>query len=203
MDESSELEGKLIQCKFCNDQSIYESKTLYLETRLTELNKDLDNTEININLKKKEHQEKIDQLHNDLKIKNDELEKQTLLQNNINDFENRLKKTEKLNSEELDLGNEINKIKNKIRTTTENISSKNKDIEKKTNYLETKIISYNNNENIEQQKEILNNHKSESDNGEIVNINKNLNMHSKENKSESEENKKIKKYKFFSPRFIK
>ena len=69
MNENSELEGKVIQCKYCNDQSIYESRTVYLENRLEELSKDLDNAEIKINYKKKEHQDKIDQLHKDLKDK--------------------------------------------------------------------------------------------------------------------------------------
>ena len=33
MNENSELEGKVIQCKYCNDQSIYESRTVYLDNR--------------------------------------------------------------------------------------------------------------------------------------------------------------------------
>ena len=52
MNENSELEGKVIQCKYCNDQSIYESRTVYLENRLEELSKDLDNAEIKINYNK-------------------------------------------------------------------------------------------------------------------------------------------------------
>ena len=53
MNENSELEGKVIQCKYCKDQWIYESQTKYLENRIADLNKDLDNTEKRINLKKK------------------------------------------------------------------------------------------------------------------------------------------------------
>ena len=133
MNENSELEGKVIQCKYCNDQSIYESRTVYLENRLEELSKDLDNAEIKINYKKKEHQDKIDQLHNDLKDKNNELKKQTLLQEKVNVFENRLKETEKLNLEELELVNEVKKIKNKIKEL-------NKSIDEKTNIIPSNFI---------------------------------------------------------------
>ena len=202
MNENSELEGKVIQCKYCNDQSIYESRTVYLENRLKELSKDLDNAEIKINYKKKEHQDKIDQLHNDLKDKNNELKIQTLLQEKVNFFENRLKDTEKLNLEELELVNEVKKIKNKIRTTSENISSQNKDIENKTNYLETRITSYTTEESLENINS-LNEEKSKNDTGQIVCINKNLNTSEKHNKNQQEKNNKIKKFKFFTPGFLK
>ena len=201
MNEDSELEGKVIQCKYCNDQSIYESKTVYLENRLQELNKDLDSAEKKITYKKKEHQDRIDQLHKDLQEKKDELKKQTLLQNKVNDFESRLKETEKLNLEEVELGNEIKKMTNKIRTTSENISNQNKDIEKKTNYLETRINSYGS-EELEEKDGSLNNGNSKNDTGEIVNINKNLNMSEKNSKNQQEENKKPKKFRFFTPGFI-
>ena len=201
MNENSELEGKVIQCKYCNDQSIYESRTVYLENRLEELSKDLDNADIKINYKKKEHQDKIDQLLNDLKEKNNELKKQTLLQEKVNVFENRLKETEKLNLEELELVNEVKKIKNKIRTTSENISSQNKDIENKTNYLETRISSYTI-EEPEEKNNPLNEENFRNDTGEIVSINKNLNTSQKPNKNQKEENNKIKKFKFFTPGFL-
>jgi len=201
MNENSELEGKVIQCKYCNDQSIYESRTVYLENRLEELSKDLDNADIKISYKKKEHQDKIHQLQNDLKDKNNELKKQTLLQEKVNVFENRLKETEKLNLEELELVNEVKKIKNKIRTTTENISSQNKDIENKTNYLETRISSYTSDE-LEEKNNPLNEESSKNDTGEIVSIKKNLNTSEKHNKNQQEENNKIKKFKFFTPRFL-
>ena len=202
MNENSELEGKVIQCKYCNDQSIYESRTVYLENRLEELSKDLYNADIKINYKKKEHQDKIDQLLNDLKDKNNELKKQTLLQEKVNVFENRLKETEKLNLEELELVNEVKKINNKIRTTSENISSQNKDIENKTNYLETRISSYTT-EEPEEKNNSLNEESSKNDTGEIVSINKNLNTSEKPNKNQQEENNKIKKFKFFTPGFLK
>ena len=93
LDEGSELEGKVVECKYCNSQWIYESKSKYLENRLAELNKDLDDTESKINLRKKEHEEKISQLENNLKTKKEELKQQKLLQEKVNTFENRLKET--------------------------------------------------------------------------------------------------------------
>lgn len=198
MNDGSELEGQLIKCKHCNNQWIHESRTKYLENRLAELNKDLDDTENKINLKKKEHHAKINQLQNDLKNKKEEFDKQALLQEKVNLFENRLKNTDKINSEELELGNEINKIQNRIKKTSENILTQNNDIEKKTNYLNTKITSYNS-EYIEKENKHLNEQISENDSSEIININKNLNK----SENQSEDNKKIKKFRFFSPGFIK
>ena len=98
--------------------------------------------------------------------------------------------------------NEVKKINNKIRTTSENISSQNKDIENKTNYLETRISSYTTEEH-EEKNNSLNEESSKNDTGEIVSINKNLNTSEKHNKNQQEENNKIKKFKFFSPGFLK
>ena len=44
INENSELEGKIVQCKYCNEKWLYESKTKYLENRLAELNTDLELT---------------------------------------------------------------------------------------------------------------------------------------------------------------
>ena len=63
--ENSELEGKVVECKFCNQKLLYESKTKYLDNRLAELNKDLDYTESKINLRKQEYEDKIIQLGNE------------------------------------------------------------------------------------------------------------------------------------------
>ena len=184
-----------------------ESKTKYLENRLEELNRDLDNTEIKINLKKKEQQDKINQLQNDLKLKKEELEKQSLLQEKVQAFENRLIQTEKLNSQELELDSQIDKIKNKIRTTSENILNHNKVIEEKTNYLEKKISSYNGSEIVNTNDNYTKDRIQTDKKSEVVNINKNINKNlnklSKKSQNEEEENKKIKKLKFFSPNFFK
>ena len=180
-----------------------ESKTKYLENRLEELNRDLDNTEIKINLKKKEQQDKINQLQNDLKLKKEELEKQSLLQEKVQAFENRLIQTEKLNSQELELDSQIDKIKNKIRTTSENILNHNKVIEEKTNYLEKKISSYNGSEIVNTNDDYTKDRIQTAKKSEVVNINKNLNKLPKKSQNGEEDNKKIKKLKFFSPNFFK
>ncbi len=203
MNEGSELEGKVVQCKYCNEQWLLESKTKYLENRLDELNSDLDNTELKINLRKKEFQNKINLLEDDLKIKKSELEIQKLLQDKVSTFENRLKETEKLNAEELSLNEKIGKIKKQIRVTANNISNFNKDIEEKTNYLETKINSYNNEENIVD--ESSDESKSQMIENEVIDINikKNISKSQKINKDQSESNRENKKNRFFSPNFLK
>ena len=200
INENSELEGKIVQCKYCNEKWLYESKTKYLENRLAELNTDLDNAESKINLRKKECQEKITKLEEDLDLKKNEFELQKILQDKVSVFENRLKETEKLNSEELELNDKVGKVKKQIRTTTENISSYNKDIEEKTNYIESRINSYNKDKN---EDELLNRNSSNDINSEVVNIKRHLNPSSENNENYSEDNKEKKRDRFFSPNFIK
>ena len=200
VNENSELEGKIVQCKYCNEKWLYESKTKYLENRLTALNTDLDNAESKINLRKKECQEKITKLEEDLDLKKNEFELQKILQDKVSVFENRLKETEKLNSEELELNDKVGKVKKQIRTTTENISSYNKDIEEKTNYIESRINSYNKDTT---EDELLNRNISNDINSEVVNIKRHLNPSNENNKNYSEDNKEKKRDRFFSPNFIK
>ena len=200
INENSELEGKSVQCKYCNEKWLYESKTKYLENRLTALNTDLDNAESKINLRKKECQEKITKLEEDLDLKKNEFELQKILQDKVSVFENRLKETEKLNSEELELNDKVGEVKKQIRTTTENISSYNKDIEEKTNYIESRINSYNKDKN---EDELLNRNSSNDINSEVVNIKRHLNPSSENNENYSEDNKEKKRDRFFSPNFIK
>ena len=200
INENSELEGKIVQCKYCNEKWLYESKTKYLENRLTALNTDLDNAESKINLRKKECQEKITKLEEDLDLKKNEFELQKILQDKVSVFENRLKETEKLNSEELELNDKVGKVKKQIRTTTENISSYNKDIEEKTNYIESRINSFNKDKN---EDELINRNTSNDINSEVVNIKRHLNPSSENNENYSEDNKEKKRDRFFSPNFIK
>ena len=183
INENSELEGKIVQCKYCNEKWLYESKTKYLENRLTALNTDLDNAESKINLRKKECQEKITKLEEDLDLKKNEFELQKILQDKVSVFENRLKETEKLNSEELELNDKVGEVKKQIRTTTENISSYNKDIEEKTNYIESRINSYNKDKN---EDELLNRNSSNDINSEVVNIKRHLNPSSENNENYSD-----------------
>ena len=139
-------------------------------------------------------------LEEDLDLKKNEFELQKILQDKVSVFENRLKETEKLNSEELELNDKVGEVKKQIRTTTENISSYNKDIEEKTNYIESRINSYNKDTT---EDELLNRNISNDINSEVVNIKRHLNPSNENNKNYSEDNKEKKRDRFFSPNFIK
>ena len=197
--ENYELEGKVIQCKFCDEQWLYVTRTKYLENRLMELNQDLDNTESKINLRKIEIQDQINQLDEDLNKKKTELDEQKLLIDKVTAFENRLKETEKLNAEELELQTKAGKIKKQIKATSDDISNQNKDIEDKANYLESKINSYNKDEIFENKS--LDQMKSKTVNNDVIdiNVNKNFNKLKDDGLDKSKDNKeKKKRYFFFS-----
>ena len=197
--EESNLEGKIVQCRHCNEQWIYESKTRYLENRLAELGEDLNKTEIKLNIKKDEHKDKIINLENDLKIKIKELNKQKQLEEKVLAFEMRLSTTEKSNSEQKELETKISNIENQIKLTHEDIYNKNKDIEKKTNYIESKISSYNHEEKFENEDDV---DKITVNSNEVVDI-RVFDKENKENKNQLSENKKRKKFRFFTPDQIK
>ena len=201
--ENDELEGKVIQCKFCDKQWLYVTRTKYLENRLIELNQDLDNTESKINLRKIEIQDQINQLDDDLNKKKTELDEQKLLIDKVTAFENRLKETEKLNAEELELQTKAGKIKKQIKATSDNIANQNKDIEEKANYLESKINSYNKEEIFENKS--LDQKKSKTVNSDVIdiNVNKNFNKLNDDDLDKSEDNKEKKRGTFFSPNFLK
>ena len=206
--ENSSLEGKMVKCSKCNAKWIYESKTKYLEDRLSDLFIELDNTENKINLRKKEREDKISILIDDLNSKKEELEQQKNLEEKVRAYENRLKVTEKLNLEELDLDKKAHKIQKEIRTTSANIEAKNKDIEEKTNNLETRINSYNNKEhnqenNSEKRINYLEEKNLNNQDGEVVDIRTGSKKTSDINQDEQSDEKKDKKFKFFSPGFIK
>jgi len=186
--ENSELEGKVVECKFCNQKLLYESKTKYLDNRLSELNKDLEYTESKINLRKKEYEDQITQLGNELTKKKEELQIQKLLQDKIFAFENRLKETEKLSSQEVELKDRIHDLNNQIKISSENISNLNKDIYDKTNHLENRLNSYD---------------KDKNDISGVVDINKHFEKSNNSGPNQSEKNNNIKKNIFFSPNFIK
>lgn len=201
--ENDELEGKVIQCKFCDEQWLYVTRTKYLENRLIELNQDLDNTESKINLRKIEIQDQINKLDEDLNNKKTELDEQKLLIDKVTAFENRLKETEKLNAEELELQTKAGKIKKQIKATSDNISNQNKDIEEKANYLESKINSYNKEEIFENKSS--DQMKSKTVNNDVIdiNVNKNFNKLKDDDLDKSEDNKEKKRGTFFSPNFLK
>ena len=141
--DESELIGQLINCKYCNDQWIHQSKSEYLINRLDVLDQDLNKTEIQLNDKKNKDNDRVEQLENDLKIKKQELLKQKILEDRVLEFEKRITDTEKINHEQAEQEIKITQIETEIQETSLNISNKNKDIEKKTNYIEMKVSSYN------------------------------------------------------------
>jgi len=193
IDQEITLEGKIVQCRHCDEQWIYESKTRYLENRLAELGEDLNKTEIKLNIKKDEHKNKIVDLENNLKTKIDELENQKKLEEKVLAFEMRLSNTEKNNSEQKELETKISNIENEIKLTHEGIYNKNKDIEKKTNYIESKINSFNDIENPNVNDET---NKISVNSNDVINI-RPLDLENKQNKKKLNETKK--KFNFFRP----
>ena len=198
---NSELEGKVVECKYCNQKLLYETRTKYLDNRLIELNKDLDHTESKINLRKQEYEDQIVQLGNELSKKKEELQFQKLLQEKIFAFENRLKETEKLSSKKIELKDKIDDLNNKIKFSSDNISSLNKDIDEKTNHLENKLKLYDKDKNDNNESE--NNQISVNDTSGVVDINKHFEKSNKNHPDASEKNNNIKKNIFFSPNFTK
>lgn len=134
-----DLEGDVITCSHCKKEWIYESRIHYLESKLADLDIDLNKKEMKINEKNIEYVEKIDQLEKDLKIKKEELFKQKALEDKISIFEKRITETEKLNIQQADLEIQTNELKKEVKKTSDSILVKNIDIEKKTNYIEMKI----------------------------------------------------------------
>ena len=195
IEEESNLIGKIVQCRHCNEEWIYESKSKYLENRLAELGEDLYKTEIKLNIKKDEHKEKIINLENNLKIKKEELNNQKKLEEQVLAFEKRLTDTEKTNSEQIDLEIKIVDIEKKIKSMHEDIYTKNKDIEKKTNYIETKISSYNHEGNVNSHNDVQ---KIKVNSREVVDL-RVFDNDNKRNKDQETDNKKRKKFRFFTP----
>ena len=195
MEDESEIEGNLVRCRHCHQEWIYESKSKYLENRLTDLSEDLDKTEAMLNLKKNEHKKKISDLESNLKSKKKELEDQSKLEQKVLAFEKRLTNTEKSNSEQIDLEIKIANKEKEIKSVYDDIYSKNIDIEEKTKYIESKIKSYNRETNL-----ITNDdeQKIQVNSREVVNL-KNFEKKNKRNKNEGSENKNKKKFRFFSP----
>ena len=192
IDDEIKLEGQLVKCIHCKQEWIYE-KYNYLENRLTTLNQDLYRTEVELNEQNNKHSEKIDQLEKDLKLKKEQQSKQKLLEDKIALYEKRITETEKSNSEQADLEIKISKMESEVEKASENIFTKNKDIEKKANYLEMKIKSYKHeNEKKEKAKMLIDD--SESD---VVNL-KNFEKEEKKNKEAPVQEIK-KKHKFFWP----
>jgi predicted Zn finger-like uncharacterized protein len=142
IDESS-IEGKLIQCSSCNKEWIYKLKSEYILDKLEELDLSWEKKENSLNEQLSKYNSKIEELENDLKVKNKELSEQKTIEDRIILFEKRITNTEKINAEQAELENKIEEMKDELKETSDKILNKNKDFENKTNYLEMKIKSSN------------------------------------------------------------
>ena len=90
-----------------------------------------------------------------------------------------------------------------IRVTSENISSHNKDIEEKTNYLENRINSYNKDEKFNDSSFSATNSKMIKNEVVDININKDFSRVNENSENKLEDSKEKKRIKFFSPNFLK
>ena len=142
IDESS-IEGKLIQCSSCNKEWIYKLKSEYILDKLEELDLSWKKKENSLNEQLSNYNSKIEELEEDLKLKNKELSEQKTIEDRIILFEKRITSTEKINAEQAELESKIEKMKDELKETTDKILNKNKDFENKANYLEMKIKSSN------------------------------------------------------------
>ena len=142
IDESS-IEGKLIQCSSCNKEWIYKLKSEYILDKLEELDLSWKKKENSLNEQLSNYNSKIEELEEDLKVKNKELSEQKKIEDRIILFERRITNTEKINAEQAELENKIEEMKDELKETSDKILNKNKDFENKTNYLEMKIKSSN------------------------------------------------------------
>ena len=179
-EDESKLEGQVVKCPSCKEEWVFESKSNYLENRLAELDQDLYKTELQLNNLNNKHSGKIDQLEKDLKLKKEQQSKQKLLEDKIGLYEKRITETEKSNSEQADLEIKISKMESEVEKASENIFTKNKDIEKKANYLEMKINSYKDDQKKEKQKKI----EIYDDESDVVNF-KSFENEEKDNKKNS------------------
>ena len=193
-EDELKLEGQVVKCPSCKEEWVFESKSNYLENRLAELDQDLYKTELQLNNLNNKHSGKIDQLEKDLKLKKEQQSKQKLLEDKIALYEKRITETEKSNSEQADLEIKILKMESEVEKASENIFTKNKDIEKKANYLEMKINSYKDDQKKEKQKKI----KIYDDESDVVNF-KSFENEEKDNKKNSTVETK-KKVNFFWPK---
>jgi len=193
-EDEYKLEGQKVKCLHCKEEWVYVSKSNYLENKLAELDQDLHRTELKLNNLGTKHAEKVDQLEKDLKIKKEQQSKQQLLEDKIAVYEKRITETEKSNSRQADLEIKITKMENEVEKVTESIFTKDKDIEKKANYLEMKIKSYKDDQDkVRQQKNETYNSKSDVVNFKI--------FEKEEKKNKEEITKEIKKKaNFFWPK---
>jgi DNA-directed RNA polymerase subunit RPC12/RpoP len=148
--ENSELEGQLIECKYCNQKWLYVSETKYPENNLTVLNKDIDHIEKKMSLKKNEFENKKIQLSessdskknffdmNQLQlktIKNHQLSTNQEKDNNVlKELQKKIKELDEANNkikfyqdDNVRLSSEMNDIKNKYEIIKDNFNKTEKE----------------------------------------------------------------------------
>ena len=135
------FDGRLIKCENCKKEWFQESKSQSLEKKLIELDQNLHSTEVHLIEKKNTHNDKIAKLENALKIKKEELAKQKLLEERISLFEKRITDTEKEIAAQSLVENRIIQLEKEIKQNSFDSFVKNTNLEKKTNYLQSKIHS--------------------------------------------------------------
>ena len=128
----------IIKCGNCSKEWDYKSITTELEKKIDELDIELENNENRIINEKKFNLEKIEKLEHELKYKNIELNKQKLIEDRLYLYEQRLTRSEKQNSEQAILEDKIFKLREEINKSSSEISIKNKEIDRRTNYLTMK-----------------------------------------------------------------
>ena len=109
IDESS-IEGNLIQYSSCNNEWIYKSKSEYILDKLEELDISWKKKENSLNEQLSDYNSKIEELEKDLKVKNKELSELKTIEDRIILFEKCITSSEKINAEQADLENKIEKI---------------------------------------------------------------------------------------------
>ena len=189
-----DIEGVLITCDNCKEEWIYHSRSYFLESRLAELDRELDTKVSSINKQNKIHSDKILTLKKDLENKKNELNKQTELEKKVSNFETRITVTEKLNSDQAHLESEIFQLEKDLIKTAEDIASKNLSIEKKANYLEMKIGA--DEENSSNEKKI-GAHEEKSSNEKKIGVNDNNSGVVDFVKYDDKQNKQVKKKSFW------
>ena len=178
----SPIDGKLITCNICKEEWIHHSTTFFLESRLVELEQNLNREESLILEENLKYSERITILEKELTNKNVELDSQNKLEEKVCNFENRITDTEKLNIKQAGLESKTFELEKNIKKISDEIDDKNKNIEKKTNYLEMKAASIH---------DIINNTKKNVVNGSENDV---VNFKTYEKKDTHRDNKKKKSF---------
>ena len=192
-DSKIDFNGSEVKCGNCQKKWFYETEESLLEKRLTQLDHHLNDRESELETSKGIHSEKIKKLENDLKNKQKELEKQKKLEDKILTYEKRITTTEKDIAEQVELENKVFRLEKELQKNSSEILDKNQNIEKKTNYLQMKVLANaNRSKELQQLDETSNNSEKDENKKDVVNINEFEEIKKKIT------DKKMKKFQFWS-----